>query len=181
MTLLRMKPIIESLQNPKVKHALRLRDSRARRRSGQILIDGIREIEVARRAGVALETIFYPLSDAGNPVAPPSMDHWPEAALQPVSDRVFEKLAYGERTGGAVAVACAPKLDLEKLQLPDQPLVLVLDRVEKPGNIGAVARTAATAGADALVLTDPACEVFNPNAIRASLGTVFSLSIAVCS
>lgn len=176
-----MKPIIESLQNPKVKHALRLRDSRTRRRSGQILIDGIREIEVARRAGVALETIFYPLGDDGNPVAPPSMDAWPESPLQPVSDRVFEKLAYGERASGAVAVAQAPELDLEKLQLPERPLVLVLDRVEKPGNIGAVARTAATAGADALVLTDPACEVFNPNAIRASLGTVFSLSIAVCS
>lgn len=176
-----MKPIIESLQNPRVKHALRLRDSRWRRRAGQILIDGVREIEVARRAGIVPETIFYQIGDDGNPVPPPSMDDWPASVLQPVSDRVFEKLAYGERNSGAVAIAPVPKLDLESLRLPSEPLVLLLDRVEKPGNIGAVARTAATAGADALVLTDPACEVFNPNAIRASLGTVFSLPIAVCS
>ena len=178
-----MKPVIESLQNPTVKLVQRLRDSRARRRTGRILIDGLREIEVARRSGVPLETIFYPLGDDGNPVPPPSMDQWPAELLQPVSDRVFEKIAYGQRVGEAVAVALAPELDLEKLssKLPAEPLVLVLDQVEKPGNIGAVARTAATAGAGGLILTDPACEVFNPNAIRASLGTVFSLPIAVCS
>lgn len=176
-----MKPIIESLQNPKIKLAQRLRDSRSRRRTGQILVDGIREIDVAYRAGVALEIIFYPITDDGRAVAPPPMVSWPGSLLQPVNERVFEKIAYGQRMSQAVAIAQAPNLELEKLRLPLEPLVLVLDQVEKPGNIGAVARTAATAGADALILTDPACEVFNPNAIRASLGTVFSLPIAVCA
>jgi TrmH family RNA methyltransferase len=176
-----MKPLIESLQNPKIKLAHRLRDSRYRRRTGQIVIDGLREIEVAYRAGVVLETIFYPGGQGESSVPPPAMDQWPAELLQPVAERVFEKVTYGQRVSQAVAVATAPLRKLENLRLPAEPLLLVLDQVEKPGNIGAVARTAATAGADALVLADPACEVFNPNAIRSSLGTVFSLPIAVCT
>ena len=174
-----MKPIIESLQNPKIKLVQRLRDSRFRRRAGQIVIDGLREIETARRAGLAIETIFCNSSTLAADDFEPAFRSFPADLLQGVSDRVFEKMTYGQRMSQAIAVAATPSLALENLQLKAEPLILVLDRVEKPGNIGAVARTAATAGADALLLTDPLCEVFNPNAIRASLGTVFSLPIAV--
>lgn len=176
-----MKPIIESLQNPKIKLVQRLRDSRVRRQSGQILIDGLREIEVARKAGLAIEAIFCTSESMASAEAAAFFEQWPPSLLQPVGERVFEKIAYGQRMSYAVALAAAPRVDLDELSLPPQPLVLVLDQVEKPGNIGAVARTAATAGADALILCDPVCEVFNPNAIRASLGTVFSLPIAVAS
>ncbi|MCC6512148.1 MAG: RNA methyltransferase [Pirellulaceae bacterium] len=180
-----MKPTIESLQNPKIKLAVRLRDSRARRKAGLILIDGEREIEVARRAGVRMDTIYCESQhwdELGNSAL---CQAWPAKLLQLVSERVFEKIGYGERSSGVVAVAHLPPLSLEELTATlnarglVEPLVMVLDRAEKPGNIGAVARTAASAGADALILVDPACEVFNPNAIRASLGTVFSLPIAV--
>ena len=173
-----MKPIIESIQNPKIKLAMRLRDSRYRRRTGQIVIDGLREIEAARRAGLVLDTIFCTSSLVALEAAETYVQGWPQAIIQPVTERVFEKIAYGQRMSQAVAVATAPRIELKDLRLPKQPLILVLDQVEKPGNIGAVARTLATAGADALVLTDAHCEVFNPNAIRASLGTVFSLPIA---
>ncbi len=168
-----MKPTIESLQNPKVKHAQRLRDSRYRRRTGQILIDGVRELRLALANNVAVETIF--VCDSADDV--PWQAH--SEIVQPVTEKVFAKLAYGERDNGVVAVAKAPELSLTELQLSNNPLIIVLDRVEKPGNIGAVVRTAATAGASAVVLVDPQCEVFNPNSIRASLGTVFSLPIAV--
>lgn len=177
-----MKPTIESLQNPKIKLAMRLRDSRFRRRSGQIVIDGVREIEAARCAGVAFESIFC--SDALTGASEESVaaiEKWPADLVQPVSQRVMEKIAFGQRMSRAVAIASTPALLLDGLQLPSQPLIVVLDRVEKPGNIGAVARTVAAAGGDALVLTNPQCEVFNPNAIRASLGTVFSLPIAAAS
>lgn len=174
-----MKPTIESLHNPKVKQVVRLRDSRFRRRTGQILIDGVREIDAARRAGIALEAIYCAPAMASFEAERGMLPGWPVELIQPVSERVLEKLTYGQRNSQAVAVASAPTLELERLQLPSKPLIIVLDQAEKPGNIGAVARTLATAGADALVLTDPNCEVFNPNAIRASLGTIFSLPIAV--
>lgn len=177
-----MKPIIESLQNPKIKATLRLRDSRFRRRSGQILIDGVREIDQARKAGVQIVSLFYATQTEGN-------DH-PEGVfdgigspeiLQPVSQRVLDKISYGERNSQAVAIAHAPEKSLAQLHLPENPLLVVLDSAEKPGNVGAVARTAYTAGANAMLLSDPRCELFNPNAIRASLGTVFALPIAVAS
>lgn len=172
------KPPIESLQNPKVKLAIKLRESRARRKHGLILIDGVREIEVARRAGVQFETVFCAVEQAGE------LQSFAEF-MQPASTAVMERLAYGERSSPAVAIAHRPDTSLdrlsERLGAHPSPLVLVLDRAEKPGNIGAIARTAATAGAQGLVLIDPGCELFNPNAIRASLGTLFSLPIAVAS
>lgn len=174
-----MKPIIESLQNPKIKATLRLRESRFRRRSGQILIDGIREIGLAKKAGVQIESLFYMPPAVGGPMVDWLAQDWSAEILQPVSPRVLDKISFGERNSQAVAVARAPETGLARLLLPENPLLLVLDNAEKPGNIGAVARTAHTAGADALLLTDPKCELFNPNAIRSSLGTVFSLPIAV--
>ncbi len=176
-----MKPLIESLQNPKVKLANRLRESRARRKHGLILIDGVREIDVAHRAGVVFETIFC-IDDQIDQL----LDHgWPAGALQPATPEVMQRIAYGERASPAVAIAGAPDVSLAAFQqrLTDRanPLVLILDRAEKPGNIGAIARTAATAGADGLLLIDPQCELFNPNAVRASLGTIFALPLGVAS
>ncbi len=177
-----MKPVIESLQNPRIKQAMRLRESsRHRKELCRTIIDGWREISVAINAGVKIETVFVDAADLPVESSQPAwLSHLGEC-LQPVSARVFEKLSYGQRGTGAVAIACTPDMTLDRLQLPDGALVLVLDRAEKPGNIGAVVRTAASAGAAAVILVDPACEVFNPNAIRASLGTVFSLPIAVSS
>ncbi len=176
-----MKPQIESLQNPKVKLAMKLRESRARRKHGLILIDGVREVEVAGRAGVNFETIF-----CGPELAAQWLDAgWPAAVVQPVTEAIMERLVYGERASRAVAIARTPDTSLDRLtgQLSacQSPLILILDRAEKPGNIGAIVRTAATAGADGLLLIDPTCDLFNPNAIRASLGTIFTLPIGMAS
>ena len=95
-----------------------------------------------------------------------------------VGERAFEKVAFGDRADGVVAVARPPSVDIARLELPADPLVVVLEAVEKPGNLGAIARTADGAGADALIVADPRCDLFNPNAIRASLGTLFALPLA---
>ena len=98
-----------------------------------------------------------------------------------VSEQVFSRLAFGQRAEGIVAVAAVPPQRLGDLVLPEDPLVAVLEGVEKPGNIGAVLRSADGAGVSALVLADPRTDLFNPNAIRASLGTVFTLPVATAA
>ncbi len=100
------------------------------------------------------------------------------APLHRTSERVFAKLAFGERAEGIVAVVRIPSLELERLSLPVDPLVLVLEGVEKPGNLGAVLRTADGAGVDAVVAASPRTDLFNPNTIRASAGTVFAVPTA---
>jgi TrmH family RNA methyltransferase len=101
-----------------------------------------------------------------------------EVALQPVSEPVFAKLAFGQRAEGLVAVVRIPSAALADLVLPEQPLVVVVEAVEKPGNLGAILRSADGAGADAMIAASPRTDLFNPNAIRASAGTIFSLPLA---
>ena len=101
-----------------------------------------------------------------------------EIAPQPVSEAVFAKLAFGQRAEGLVAVVRIPSAALGDLALPERPLVVVLEAVEKPGNLGAILRSADGAGADALIAASPRTDLFNPNAIRASAGTIFSLPLA---
>lgn len=173
--------MITSVHNPRVKQARRLREARARREHGLFLIDGEREIGLALAAGVEIESIFAtPVepSRSGDPHSQPFQDMGPRI-LQLVSDEVLTRLSYGERGAAPVAVARQPALGLERLKWSADSLVLVLDRTEKPGNLGACLRSAAACGVDAVVLTQPVCELFNPNTIRASRGTVFTLPIAI--
>ncbi|MCJ7712220.1 MAG: RNA methyltransferase, partial [Chloroflexi bacterium] len=100
------------------------------------------------------------------------------AVVTPVSGTVLDRLAYGDRAEGLVAIVRIPDLVLAGLGLPAEPLVVVLEGVEKPGNLGAVLRTADAAGADAVIAADPRTDLFNPNAIRASLGTIFAVPMA---
>jgi TrmH family RNA methyltransferase len=173
-------PQITSVHNPRVKSAVRLRSSRQRRASGLMLIDGIREIARAVQAGVRIADLFVchdlcRTEEARGAVA--SASSAAEAVFE-VSADVFARLAYGERAEGLLAVAHAPQGTLEDLQLPPRPLVAVLDGVEKPGNVGAVLRSADAAGVSAVVVADGATDLYNPNAIRASLGTIFTLPVA---
>jgi TrmH family RNA methyltransferase len=175
----REHPIISSPSNPQVKRVLRLRDSSARRKSGRFLIDGLVEIKLAIASGIVVETIFY----AGGSCPPDTMRGILPASVvaQPVTAEVLDRLSYGQRSGSPVALAVTPELPLSRLESGDFGLWLVLDRTEKPGNLGACLRTAAATGVRAVVLTDPICELFNPNTIRASRGAVFGLPLAICS
>ncbi|MFK7735098.1 MAG: TrmH family RNA methyltransferase [Pirellulaceae bacterium] len=180
--------MITSLQNARVKETLRLRkSSAARRESERFIIDGPREISMAIENGLQIETLFFQ-SDALNDAVDAEAESMPQTvrSLAPeiqcsVAEPVMQKLSYGQKSDDLVAVARTPTLNLEALSLPPNALVLALDQTEKPGNIGACMRTASACAVDAVVLVDPLCEVFNPNTIRASRGTVFTVPIAVCA
>lgn len=181
-----MRPIIESLQNPRIKQVVRLREAATRRKLGRFLIDGWREIELASRHGVQIETIFV---DGTGDMAEPSASAHPSAGVehdlatrtQAVSSKVLERIGYGQRSDTPVAVAVTPQFELRQVAWEPPQVILVLDRTEKPGNLGACLRTAAAAGVSAVILTDPICEPCNPNTIRASRGSLFTVPLAVTS
>lgn len=171
---------ISSVQNPRVKQLLHLRDARQRARAGRYLVDGLRELDRAVRGGAALEAAYFA----------PELCHSAESQqllaqlqarhvdLWQCTPRVLEKICYGQRAAGLVAVGMTPDTSLATLMpLPGAP-VGVLVGVEKPGNVGAVLRSADGAGLGALIVADAGSDLFNPNCIRASLGTVFTLPVA---
>lgn len=173
-------PILTSLANPRIKAAVDLRDRRERERTGLTLVDGAREVGRALAAGVALVEVFVCESLLAGPDARQALDllRNRDIPLQPVSETVFAKLAFGQRAEGLVAVVRIPSTALDELRLPAVPLVVVVEGVEKPGNLGAVLRSADGAGADAVIAASPATDLFNPNAIRASAGTIFAVPLA---
>jgi RNA methyltransferase, TrmH family len=172
---------ITSLQNQRIKEAAKLRERRERRKQRRILIDGVREIRRAIGAAVEIIEIFVcePLCRTSD--CRELLKELESLPLQQsrVTPAVFEKLAFGDRAEGVIAVAKTPDRTLNDLKLPTNPLVAVLEGVEKPGNIGAVLRSADAAGVSALIVAEGGTDLFNPNAIRASLGAIFS--VPVCS
>jgi TrmH family RNA methyltransferase len=169
--------VITSPQNPRVKNAVRLREGRFRRRQGRMLIEGASELGRAIRAGIKPIETFVCESLSASEEVQALLRELPAAGgeILHVSPRVFEKLAFGRRGEGLLAVAAVPQTTLESLALGDCPLVAVLEGVEKPGNLGAVLRSADAAGVAALIAADARCDLYNPHVIRASLGTIFSV------
>jgi TrmH family RNA methyltransferase len=173
---------ITSVQNPRVKAAAKLRNSRDRAEQQRIVIDGVREIQRAIQGGVILREVFVCDDAEDSADLRAILKHVARAGTEQfeVPPAVFAKVAYGERTEGIVAVADMPRRRLAdfKFEISDSklcPLVAVLEGVEKPGNIGAVLRSADGAGVSAVVLAAAGADIYNPNTIRASLGTVFTL------
>ncbi|GAA4423438.1 RNA methyltransferase [Bremerella cremea] len=175
-----MAEIIRSLQNAQIKAAVKLRDRRGRSQQGRTIVDGLREIRRALLMGFPVETI-YVLPDAFSGPEAESFDEvlqqHPDLNIQHVTRDVMAKLAFGERVEGAVAIVPIPSNSLQQVTLPEAPLIVVIEQVEKPGNVGAILRTMDAVGADLLISADGRTDLFNPNAIRASLGTIFSTPI----
>ena len=166
-----MAELLTSPQNPKIKDLLNLETkSRERKARGLFVVEGRREYERAKAAGWQTETLFVREGE-------------PEAAQADflVSERVYEKIACRGGTEGIVAVMRAQERNLAELTLSAAPLVLVLERVEKPGNLGAVLRSADATGVDAVLVCDPLTDLYNPNLIRASLGALFSVPTVACT
>ena len=173
---------IESARNPRVRAALELRDRRARDRAGLTLVDGQREVGRALDGGVAIVEAF--IDEAATDVAITALAARLSAAgarVHPTAGPALARLGFGDRTDGIVAVVRTPSTTLAELALPDDPLIVVLEGVEKPGNLGAVLRSADGAGADAVLVADPTTDPWNPNAIRASLGTIFGRPVVTAS
>ena len=175
--------LLTSVQNPRVKAAAHLRDRRQRDKQRRIIIDGAREIARAVAAGVVLVEAYVcrPLCRGSEAAA--LAETLPQTAAETfeVTEPVYGKLAFGDRGDGIVAVAVMPQRELTDLVLPKSALIAVLEGVEKPGNVGAVVRSADGAGLHAVILADPRTDLFNPNAIRASLGTVFTLPVCTAT
>jgi TrmH family RNA methyltransferase len=155
--------VITSVDNPRVKEVLRLRKGRERRRVGLFVAEGPREVERALSAGLNVQAAY---------VARELLPDWPHPADE-VSARVLAKMAYRAEPEGVLAVVEQPRRALPR----DATLLLVAVGIEKPGNLGAMARTADAAGADGLLVVDASVDPWNPNAIRASTGAVFTLPI----
>jgi RNA methyltransferase, TrmH family len=174
---------ITSRQNERVKDAVKLRDRKGRVAQGRIVIDGAREISRAIAAGVEIVEAFVcePMATSAEAHEAIELARGAGAALATVTDEVFEKLCFGEGRDGLVAVARTPRRTLTGIVLPKAPLIAVIEGLEKPGNVGAIMRSADGAGLDAVIVADGHTDLFNPNAIRASLGTVFKAGVCAAT
>ena len=174
---------ITSLQNPLVKMILKLQQKAAvRKKAGLFVAEGRREVSLALAAGIeASYLLVCPDMYRADPSYPIDMDASTCNHVTYVARQVYNKIAYREDAEGVILVGHVPVRDLSDLELKDSPLILVLEEVEKPGNLGAILRTADAAGVDAVILTDPATDIYNPNVIRASLGCLFTLPVISCT
>lgn len=175
-----MKPgtIITSTHNPKIKSLLSLEKPRERKKQCLFVIEGRKEIRMAIDAGYKIGNIFYnhgiyDVNDLGNLAD--------NKLVVPVTQEVFDKIAVRENSSGVIAVAEMKIHRLADISLSQNPFVLVLESVEKPGNLGAIFRTADAAGIDAIIICDPQTDFYNPNVIRSSLGCVFTQPMASAS
>jgi TrmH family RNA methyltransferase len=176
-----LKNLITSLQNPRIKALLRLEKRRERDHSGLFVIEGDREISRAMRGGVAIVELYACPSLAAG-IGERGITGELERSGIPVTSvapKVFERLAYRGTTGGLVAVARKPAFDISALPAGEDSLYLVVERIEKPGNLGALLRSADGAGVTGLIVSDPRTDLCNPNVIRSSIGTVFTVPAAV--
>lgn len=170
---------ITSPQNPRVKLAAKLADRRGRRQQGRFAIYGARELRRALEAGVRPTEAFVCPELCKNDDAREALQLLRQLGVSrlEVAPPLLEKLSYGDRSDGIVAIVQDWTPALGDVKLPPQPLVAVLEGIEKPGNVGAVLRSADAAGVSSLVIADGGTDLFNPNTIRASLGTIFTVPV----
>jgi RNA methyltransferase, TrmH family len=173
-------PTLASPSNPRIKSTARLRDRREREATGLTLIDGAREARRALASGVEVVEAFVCEPLLAGEDARAALDQIRDRAITmtTTSEAAFARIAFGERAEGLVLVVRAPSFDLDSLKLGDPPFVVVIEGVEKPGNLGAILRTADGAGVDALLAASPRTDLANPNVMRASAGTAFSVPMA---
>jgi TrmH family RNA methyltransferase len=172
---------ITSPQNTGVKRIARLRSKKGRDAKNLTIVEGVREVRQALNAKLRL-SCAYVCSDGVYRCSPEIIAEL-EAAKVKVFDTncsVFGKMAYGDRTEGVLALVEPQEWTLASLKLSAQPLIVVLESVEKPGNLGAVLRTCDGAGVDAVIVCDEKTDVHNPNVVRASLGAIFSVPTVSC-
>jgi RNA methyltransferase, TrmH family len=171
-----MQSKMTSAQNPKVKLAVRLKERRARDESGLFLIEGYRELRRAVDAGVSLVHLFFCpelfLGDNEGILIKQTQEMGAETHL--CAQTLFEKLSYRDRPDGLLGIAVQMRYPLAALFTMDPSLLVVAEAIEKPGNLGTILRSADAAGADGVIVCDRCTDVYNPNVVRASVGTLFT-------
>lgn len=168
---------ITSIQNPFIKSLVLLQEkSKARKQTGTFLIEGLREISLAIKGDYEIETVLF-LPEL---VSESEINKLIQNSFQiiEINKEVYQKLAYRDTTEGILAIAKSKSLKLSDLKLSENPLILVVESLEKPGNIGAVLRTADAANLDAVLIANPKSDLYNPNIVRSSVGCLFTNQIA---
>lgn len=178
-----MPIVITSVHNDRVKQAVRLRDRTDRDREGLVLIEGFRETTRALEGGWTPVSLFFcrDLFLGTHEAALIEKHREAGADLLECSVSVFRKLSYRDRPDGLLAVSKQKHLALDALVLPEHPLLLVMERVEKPGNLGTMLRSADAGGVDAVIVCDRCTDIFNPNAVRSSVGALFLIPVVEAS
>lgn len=183
---------ITSLQNPKIKNLVTLQQkSSERRKAGVFVVEGQRELMHCISAGLHIECIYYcpeimsagdreDLHRSNSDVDAASLLYSAQSIIE-VSPSVYEKIAYRGSTEGMMAVVQTPSHTLEQLPTTESPLYVVLEKVEKPGNLGAILRSADAAAATGVIICDPLTDLYNPNLIRSSIGAIFTVPTATCT
>jgi TrmH family RNA methyltransferase len=165
-------PAITSLQNPHVKAIVRLRqDSRFRKKEGLMLVEGFYELQVALEAGLQPLELYLCEELSAEYLEPCLINPIP------VTRAVFEKMSHRENPDGWLALIATPQRTLDSISLQGSAFLILAESVEKPGNLGAILRTADAAGADGLIVCDRRTDVYNPNVVRASRGTLFTVPV----
>jgi len=173
---------ISSLQNPKIKQIQRLQEKASERKKNNLtLVEGRKEIELALKAKVPIQSVFFCQELIHPADFEPILSKISTNKVFQVTKQVFEKIAYRENSFGVVLVVEPPQHTLKTLKLSLKPLLIILENVEKPGNLGAILRTADAAGVDAVLVCNPQTDLLNPNVVRASLGCIFTTQVATCS
>lgn len=173
---------ISSVHNPKVKNVLHLGKASERKEQNLFIVEGFREITLAANAGYEFGNLFY-CPEIGKAKQVVDLVNYvsKRTTVFEITVSVFEKMAYRENSDGLLAVMVPKYLKLEELKLDPTPLIVVLEKVEKPGNLGAVLRTADAAKIDAVLVCDPATDIFNPNVVRSSIGCLFTNQVVCCT
>lgn len=173
--------VVTSPANEGVKQVVRLRKARERRASGLFVVEGFREVRRALAAGVEVETLWFCPELYLGPREQGIVEEASSRGISTVEAAAgpFRKMAYRDRPEGLLAVCRHLDVSLSRIELGERPLVLVCESIEKPGNLGTMIRAASAAGADAVLVADPTTDVFNPNVVRASIGLMFSMPLAM--
>ena len=165
---------ISSLNNPAVKEVICLKKSGERKKTGLFLIDGRREISAALKAGWEIKSLFYSPVLAEGKTPPAQKLALNGNKIIEVTEAIFKKMCYKENPDGFLAIAKSRKIGFSDVKIGPKALIVVLEKVEKPGNLGAILRTAYAVGATAIIINDGQTDIYNPNVIRASEGQVFT-------
>jgi len=173
--------MITSLQNPAIKNIVKLTKSKERLEQQLFVIEGARELSLALQSNYRVEELYLCREMLERSKYPDLLEALPETTVVEISAAVFAKIAYRENSDGVVALARPKSHRLSDIKLSVNPFIIILEAVEKPGNLGAVLRTADAAAVDAVIICDPQCDLYNPNVIRSGVGGLFTVQTAVCS
>ena len=174
-----MREEITSVQNPKVKKAVKLADRKARNETGLFLIEGYREISRAAAGNVLIDHAFFcpELFLGANENSLLDSLQSKGTFLIQTPPYIFQKISYRDRPDGLLAVAKKMNLRLKNVSLPQNPLVVIAEAIEKPGNLGTIIRSSDAAGVNLVIVANGCTDIYNPNVVRASVGTLFTIPV----